>query len=281
MSISDIERCKHYLCKKVDLGGSDPAKCTLAIIQEKLPSSSNKDSSKIKLSFKFSSNAKLIFWSTGETTESIFPTKSGEYCLTVSDGLNCKQITCVKVELPGTPPPSSECSAKISIKPISSSEVQLTGKFTGTSPIAFEWTTGSKQSSISVKQSGTYCVTMKDGSGCTSRACIEVEIANGQGIISTKENTQKQNLSDSKIVLDLFPNPGKDKVRFDYLTSKNEDAHLSIINLYGKKVYEEKLKMNAGKSNGELDISFLPPGIYQMVIDQKGTMVTKKFIVGK
>lgn len=286
VSISDNFQCKAFICKKVNLGPVDPV-CNLSIQQDYVPgtASSQKDSSKVKLSFRFSNTPKIIFWSTGETAQSIIVSKSGEYCVTVSDGINCKQIVCTKVVIKDNPlPPNTDCKVGIVVKPISNKELSLSAKLSGKSPIAFEWSNGSKDAVILVKQSGNYCITVKDGAGCSTKACVDVEIDPGAGSgINSPENkkNQSQNISAQKIVLDVFPNPSPTKIYYNYSTIKNTDAYITLVNMYGKKVYQEKISLKEGKAQGELDVSFFPTGIYQMVVEQQGTQVTSKVVIGR
>lgn len=286
VSISDNVQCKAFICKKVQLQNEE-SDCKLVLNQEYLPGtvSSQRDSSKVKLSFRFSHTPKIIYWSTGEATSSILVTKSGEYCVTVSDGIGCKQIVCTKVVVKESPlPPNADCRVSIVVKPISNKELSLTAKLSGRSPISFEWSNGLKDATILVKQSGNYCITVKDGAGCTSKACVDVEIdpVSGAGINSPDNKKNKEeNISSNKIVLEVYPNPSPDKIYYTYTTIKSTDAHISLINMYGKKIYEEKISLKQGKAQGDLDVSFLPPGIYQMVIDQQGTMVTSKVVIGR
>ena len=53
------------------------------------------------------------------------------------------------------------------------------------------------------------------------------------------------------------------------------------MNLYGKMVYKENIGIQAGAGRGDLDLSFLPPGVYQVVFEQQGVMKTKKLVIGR
>jgi hypothetical protein len=113
---------------------------------------------------------------------------------------------------------------------------------------------------------------------------VDVEIDPGAGSgINSPENkkNQSQNISAQKIVLDVFPNPSPTKIYYNYSTIKNTDAYITLVNMYGKKVYQEKISLKEGKAQGELDVSFFPTGIYQMVVEQQGTQVTSKVVIGR
>ncbi|MEP7267774.1 MAG: T9SS type A sorting domain-containing protein [Saprospiraceae bacterium] len=283
VTISDNIQCKDRLCKVIRV--PEPKKCELSIFQERVPATSTSAAQKIKLTVKFSGTPTIMEWSTNEKTASIIVSKSGEYCVTVSDGIDCKKFECVKVVIVDTipNPPITDCKASISVRPVSSKEVILTAKFNGRSPLNFKWSNGSLDNAINIKESGHYCVVLKDGSGCTAESCVDIEIdPNSPGLSSPTDKSEKSTaVINNKIELKIYPNPSEGNITYDYLTVKDGDANLTIINMYGKMVYQEKIKVIKGKSQGGLDASFLPPGIYQIVMDQQGTMVNNKLVISK
>jgi hypothetical protein len=150
VSISDNVRCKMYICKKIELGADS---CTLKIKVDSIPASSNQIPKKVKLTALPSFDAKILVWSTGETNKSIMVEKSGQYCVTVSNGIGCKLQECVKVEL-GT----DSCTLKIKVDSIPASSNQIPKKVKLTALPSFdskilEWSTGEKNKSIMVEKS--------------------------------------------------------------------------------------------------------------------------------
>lgn len=221
VSISDNLRCKVYVCKKVEI---DPIICTLKITVDSIPASSNSVPKKFKLTAVSSYDAKILVWSTNETTKSIMVEKSGKYCVTVSNDIGCKIQECVTIELPITPPPppSTDCSSSLVIHPISASEVKLVPRVSGIVPFTFLWTTGSKDATIKVKTSGYYCVTIKDGRGCISKACTEIVFEEiGSGVLGPigdeKNKTLNPTTNKANIELNVFPNPSQDKVNLSLI----------------------------------------------------------------
>ncbi|MEP7321500.1 MAG: T9SS type A sorting domain-containing protein [Saprospiraceae bacterium] len=285
VSISDNVRCKLYICKKVEV---DPIICTLKITVDSIPASSNSVPKKFKLTAVSSYDAKILVWSTNETTKSIMVEKSGKYCVTVSNDIGCKLQECVTIELPTTPPPPPpiDCSTSLVIHPISASEVKLVPRVSGTVPFTFLWTTGSKDATINVKTSGNYCVTIKDGRGCISKACAEIAFEEiGSGVLGPigdeKNKTLNPGNNKANIELNVFPNPSQDKVNYIVKTKQNQDGILNVSNIYGKLVYQEKIKFQNGESRGDLDLSFLGAGVYQVTIDQGGYITTSKIVIAK
>lgn len=51
------------------------------------------------------------------------------------------------------------------------------------------------------------------------------------------------------------------------------------MNLYGKTIYQEKISLQEGLSYGQLDLSFLPAGVYMVNISQQGYFSSKKLII--
>lgn len=287
VTISDNVRCKLYLCKKIQL--NDPSNCSLKIQIDSIPASANAALKKVKLTAVSNFDAKILVWSTGETTKSIMVEKTGKYCVTISDGIACKLQECVNIDLGAvTPPPTTgDCSSNIVVHPVSASEVKLIPRVSGIVPFTFLWTTGSKDATISVKTSGTYCVSIKDGKGCISKSCVEVSFEeSGPGILPPiNDNKNKLSLysgnSKSNIDLKVYPNPSQDRVNYIVNTRQDKDGTLSVSNMYGKLVYQEKIKFLYGESRGDLDLSFLGAGVYQVTIDQDGYITTNKIVIAK
>jgi hypothetical protein len=197
--------------------------------------------------------------------------KVGKYCVTVSDGVGCKLQECVDIVLGTEPPPPNpttptDCSSSIVVHPISASEVKLVPRVSGLVPFTFLWSTGSKDASIKVKISGNYCVSIKDSRGCLSKACVEIVFEEiGSAILPPLDEEKNKGLvptsNKSNIQLNVFPNPSQDKVNYIVKTKQNSDGNLIVTNIYGKLVYQEKIKFQDGVSQGDLDLSFLGAGV--------------------
>lgn len=63
----------------------------------------------------------------------------------------------------------------------------------------------------------------------------------------------------------IFPNPTKNKINFSFDQKLNSVFDLSIINLLGETLFYK----SAFKLEDELDIAFLPPGLYHLKIENK------------
>jgi hypothetical protein len=159
----------------------------------------------------------------------------------------------------------------------------LIPRVSGKAPFAFLWSTGSKDAQLTVKTSGKYCVTVKDAGGCSSVACTEVSFEKPGGFQapgSDKANAGAEQLIEkTNIQMNIHPNPTSDQLTYQIQSKLNVPGNLSVTNLYGKAVYQEKIGMQEGLSVGQLDLSFLPPGVYMIHINQNGFHSTKKLII--
>ncbi|MDZ4710359.1 MAG: T9SS type A sorting domain-containing protein [Saprospiraceae bacterium] len=281
VSISDEKNCKSFLCKKVELPDADS--CRVTILAERIPLTNTADVlQKVKLTAKPYFRPVLYYWSTRDTTPSIIVQSPGEYCVTVSDGVHCKTYACIKVELPDGN--SGKCESTIIVHQRVTGELQLIPRVAGKAPFTFLWSTGSKDAQITVKTSGKYCVTVKDAGGCSTLACTEVSFEKPGGGLkapeSDKANTGALQLNQkNNIQLTIHPNPTSDQLIYQINSRLNEPGNLSITNLYGRAVYQEKIAVQDGLSAGQLDLSFLPPGVYMIHINQDGFHSTKKLII--
>ena len=120
-------------------------------------------------------------WSTGATTQTIAPSTSGSYRVTVSNAAGCtasSAITTVVVNtLPGTPSitPASAISFCIGGSVVLSSSI---------SPSLYLWSTGATTRTITASSAATYRVTITDGNGCTASSATKIVNINAAPIIA-------------------------------------------------------------------------------------------------
>lgn len=79
--------------------------------------------------------------------------------------------------------------------------------------------------------------------------------------------------------LSVYPNPASHNV-FIKLSSNNDDnALISVVNLLGSVVMEEKRNLSAGDNTLNFNVESLPAGVYFANVKTGNTLSTKKFIV--
>jgi len=106
-------------------------------------------------------------WTTGETTENITVSASGNYGVTVTDLNGCKGSDDINVSLFTNP--EAGLPATASICDGGSVVLSATAGFA-----TYTWNDGSTTESITVTASGTYSVTVTDANGCSGTGSTEV-----------------------------------------------------------------------------------------------------------
>lgn len=111
-------------------------------------------------------------WSTGETTQTIFPQVSGQYCVTATFSFGCVETDCIEVNLDST----GFCFAYIvSYLNPDSTTYDLVAIPEGIAPFTYLWDNGSVSSTLQGVGPGTYCVIVTDATGCAYTTCIIVD----------------------------------------------------------------------------------------------------------
>lgn len=126
-------------------------------------------------------------WDNGETTEAIYPNAPGLYCVTVTFSDGCVASACYQYNAGG-----NDCDVYIYADSVlvGVPDATLFASPFGNAPFTYEWSTGENTQEITVTESGTYCVTLTDATGCVSEECYiydyqpcdaEIEIAGSTG----------------------------------------------------------------------------------------------------
>ena len=82
--------------------------------------------------------------------------------------------------------------------------------------------------------------------------------------------------------INLYPNPASKEVNFEFSTIEKGDYTLSIFDVLGKKVYQDRLDVKEGISKKTINIMELRKGIYFVKIENQGAFSkTIKLVVEK
>ena len=152
----------------------------------------------------------------------------------------------------------------------------------GVAPYTFVWPNGynstgnSSTTVLSVHDMGP--VTITDANGCTGT--FPVNKANKSLSSQNGSSTGVNENSDENKKISIYPNPANTNITIEYSFDDNADASISLINILGSKVLEQKIIGSNHKMN--LDISNLPNGIYVYSIIKDGAIIEKqKLIISK
>lgn len=116
------------------------------------------------------SNAVTYLWSTGETTESIVVTTSGDYSVSVVDQNGCEgESADVTITVYQNPQPEIAASDTVTCDGQSITLVSSEAE-------AYSWSTGANSQQIDVTVSGVYTVTVTDINGCMGADSVEITV---------------------------------------------------------------------------------------------------------
>lgn len=111
-------------------------------------------------------------WSTGETTQEIYPLAQGSYCVTITDTSGCAISDCIyyNTNIP------SNCGLYMIGLHCINGFYQIAAFSTDPSAplVSYSWSDGSSFVVLNVDEPGEYCVTATNSVGCTSTGCYSV-----------------------------------------------------------------------------------------------------------
>ncbi|MGB1318244.1 MAG: gliding motility-associated C-terminal domain-containing protein, partial [Flavobacteriales bacterium] len=126
-----------------------------------------------------------VLWSTGQTTQEITVTESGEYCVMTASIDGCQAEACVTITI--NPRPEVEVEITSGSNPFCVGDsIELTA--VSQTATAYAWSNGSTNASIWVTEGATYTVEVTDENGCASSAEMAV------GTVESPEITIEGNL---------------------------------------------------------------------------------------
>lgn len=186
VTVTDANGCVATACV-IFTGGPD---CDVEINQNGNSISANATSNNPNQVINYS-------WSTGETTQVITPPGDGDYCVTISDGNGCTADDCYYFYADT----SGMCEVSIYLV---GSDLYSYASSPNSNQFTYLWSTGATTPNIGPLTSGTYCLTVTDGTGCTVSTCYTIaeqdiiegyilldSISSGGGWINNGVNTFK------------------------------------------------------------------------------------------
>jgi len=192
-------------------------------------------------------------WSTGETTQGIFVSDSGEYTVTVTSPSGCQGYSdTIYVILQPAPEPIITWSYTGNWKTkLSANEGYQT----------YEWSTGSTNTSIIASSTGTYSVTVTDEFGCEGSASSFIEVTGIEHMITSQ--------------MKIYPNPANDFIHVEWPADWIGSAQLEMTDLTGRVIYSKNCDLEAER----IDTKSISPGYYLIqVYSPEGEGSTKILI---
>lgn len=220
--------------------------------------------------FSGASPSDAILWSTGETTNSIWITTTGNYFIDMATcGTNVYDTISVTIETIG-----ASFTQTLSA---------LTATFTNTSTGilgngTYLWNFGDGDTSSlenpihTYATDGTYSVSLTITGECgTDTTMIDVDISTVGIDETTTENT-----------FNMYPNPATNNLNIDVQITENSDAILHISDITGRIIVSENFNaIRTGKTTLPVNLSELNSGTYFVVLNINKQVFTQKLSILK
>ena len=195
----------------------------------------------------------------GDTTQCIYVLNAGDYYLTVTDTNGCSTTSTPHLQVYTYP--ATSVSIVVQGDTLSS--------FGATS---YQWIlndtdiAGANSSIYIAKRTGNYSVRIVDHNGCISTSSSTYVVVNGiADIISTR-------------YLDIYPNPASTILNVRYSGPVEGNCTLALFDILGNKLMEQPLYFNVA-GNRQLDVSYLPRGMYLLQLQTADQFVTEKIAI--
>ena len=114
----------------------------------------------------------------------------------------------------------------------------------------------------------------------------KISIANNpeakhQFLFGSREDIFQKIELERTILVSLYPNPGRDMLNLDLVSSVDEEVSVSLVSLAGKTVHQSMHQTTAGMNRIQITLinELVPVGMYILSIDGSGfKKMTSKFI---
>jgi PKD repeat protein len=265
--------CYDTLCKKiyVKVGNNTNCNISMTIVRDSNSTHGN--------TYKFSHNGSQngrVKWTFGDGTGSSYHktshsyTRPGTYivCLEVD---SCPKI-CDTLIVKG----NKKCNADFTY----SANGKTVKFFSADSNSAHAWTFGDRSGSIKQSPSHTY-----NSNGYYTVCHVVVLFDTRNQVICTDTVCKKifvhdsiNGINDLESKIGLFPNPASGYINLAIPSDIRSDFDVTIVDLFGRDVIDQRIEVIPGSSQYKLDLSGLTSGYYSLRIDYEGTEIRKKFI---
>ena len=209
-------------------------------------------------------------WSTGETTQTILASGSGNTSFWVNVTSPALCVAADTVSLNFVALPVVDLGADTAI--CNSSEIMLDAGNPGST---YLWSTGETTQTILVdaadyefgEQDFACEVTNTDGCSATDDKVVDIKDCTGIDEIG------------AAIGLEVFPNPNKGVFQLKLDSPNKEKVRVRIMNISGVLVYESDEMTIQGSHTHQVSLDGLADGIYSVFVIGEGMLINKKIIV--
>lgn len=111
-----------------------------------------------------------------------------------------------------------------------------------------------------------------NGSSSSVEDAIAAGFVSGTNVLGSTELSQFDDL------LNVYPNPASDIVKFSLNINETKDLQINIVNVLGQKMASRNYGRTSGAQNISLNVSDYPKGIYIVELIADGVQVKKQFV---
>lgn len=210
-------------------------------------------------------------WSTGATTQTISAT-TGDYWVSVSDGLGCTDYDRISVTLdPGLNSSFNNLPAQFHV----GDTVLFSSTTAGATEWCWSWGDGSNDCPIQSAAThvftvpGTYSVCLTTGNGvCANTSCIQYVVDTLVGIDPRMASS----------LLTVAPIPATERILASITNDYVGQVYMSLIDIAGRGLVQMTLDKSAPSLSQMIDISGLPNGLYLLEVKGAFGRETRKVL---
>lgn len=200
-------------------------------------------------------------WLSGSSDDSLKITTSGTYVLAVVDSFGCRFTDSITVK--DVPNPVITLGNDTTIYDTDSLKLQpQPGLYK-----SYLWSTGSTEAYITVKQKGTYSVTVTDDNGCKGSASIKIDTMH-VGINPILFNDFK-----------LYPVPATTAIHLEFTSGNAEPLTIRLVNMQGAVLSEQEHFINSGVNSISIPLNEVAAGTYFLQMSNSRGSSTFKVMV--
>ncbi|MFN8395759.1 MAG: T9SS type A sorting domain-containing protein [Bacteroidia bacterium] len=206
-------------------------------------------------------------WSTGDSTASTWVTGGGTYYLNVMDACGAGMDSVV------ISPFITQVNASFTSS-VNMMDATFTNTSSGGGNLQFSWNFGDTGSSNSASPihtyaaNGTYLVTMTVSNECFSETVTDTVVINFIGVANP-----------TNMVVNVFPNPAKDRVVVTSEFDAAQDVRVSLVSLMGQVMFQNDYSSVSGSFRQTLDLSTLARGVYFLQVEGASGKYVSRLVV--
>lgn len=118
-----------------------------------------------------------------------------------------------------------------------------------------------------ITQTGVYKVSVANAFNCSSMSADYNCMMQGIALLNGMSG------------FSLFPNPAKDIVYLQFILSKPKTINFTLYDISGKKVFEETNHFASGQNSPNLNLWFLPKGVYQIRMNDNESVMIRQVVI--